>query len=80
MNIYELLDKEFKISILKKPKELERTQIDNKLKSGKWYMTKRRISRKYKKEPNRNSGIEEHTNLTKNSLEGFNSRYDKQKN
>lgn len=43
-------------------------------------MTKRRISRKYKKEPNRNSGIEEHTNLTKNSLEGFNSRYDKQKN
>lgn len=35
MNTYELPDKEFKISILKKPKELERTQIDNKSKPGK---------------------------------------------
>lgn len=45
MNICQFPDKEFKMIILTKLSELQRTQIDNKLKSGKRHRSKMRISR-----------------------------------
>lgn len=61
MKISDLLDKEFKVIILKKLSELQEAKKDNSAKSGKQYMNKMNLTkRNHKKELNRDSGAEKY--------------------